>query len=100
MGRSGLLSFDLIKFYHTIPQLSNKFLSGVSMVQRDRLLALRTQKGLSQEGLGKRVGKPGSYISKLERGVLTSTTTTTLEKLADALGCSTDYLLGREDSSE
>ena len=66
------------------------------MIQRKRLLELRTQKGLSQEGLGKLVGKPGSYISKLERGVLTGMSTTTLERLADTLQCSTDYLLGRE----
>ena len=66
------------------------------MLQRQRVFELRTQKGLSQEGLGKLVGKPGSYISKLERGVLTSMSTTTLERLADALQCSADYLLGRE----
>ena len=66
------------------------------MLQRQRIFELRTQKGLSQEGLGRLVGKPGTYISKLERGVLTSMSTTTLERLADALRCSTDYLLGRE----
>jgi transcriptional regulator with XRE-family HTH domain len=69
------------------------------MLQRQRVFALRTQKGLSQEGLGKLVGKPGSYISKLERGVLTSISTTTLERLADALRCSTDYVLGRKDAN-
>jgi len=69
------------------------------MIQRKRLLELRTQKGLSQEGLGKLVGKPGSYISKLERGVLTSMSTKTLERLADTLQCSTDYLLGRENAN-
>jgi transcriptional regulator with XRE-family HTH domain len=66
------------------------------MLQKDRLLQLRMQRGLSQEGLGKLVGKPGTYISKLERGVLTSMSTTTLERLADTLKCTTDYLLGRE----
>jgi len=69
------------------------------MIQRKRLFELRAQQGLSQEGLGKLVGKPGSYISKLERGVLTSMNTTTLERLADALKCSTDYLLGRETAN-
>ena len=66
------------------------------MIQQQRVYELRTQLGLSQEGLGKLVGKGGAYISKLERGVLTSVSTTTLERLADVLKCSTDYLLGRD----
>jgi hypothetical protein len=33
----------------------------------------------------------------LERGDFTEITVTTLERLADALQVSTDYLLGRED---
>jgi transcriptional regulator with XRE-family HTH domain len=69
------------------------------MLQRQRVFELRTQKGLSQEGLGRLVGKPGTYISKLERGIRTSVSTTTLERLADVFRCSTDYLLGRENAN-
>jgi transcriptional regulator with XRE-family HTH domain len=52
---------------------------------------------LTQSALGERIGKDAQYVSKLERRILTSVSTTTLEKLADALECSTDYLLGRVD---
>jgi transcriptional regulator with XRE-family HTH domain len=65
------------------------------MIQGERIRQLRTQRALSQGALGKLLAKDGQYVSKLERGVLSSITTDTLERLADALGCSTDYLLGR-----
>ena len=69
------------------------------MIDGTRIRQLRTQRGLSQGALGAGIGKDGQYISKLERGVLTSVTTETLEHLAGALACSTDYLLGRTDAS-
>jgi transcriptional regulator with XRE-family HTH domain len=65
------------------------------MIEGERIRQLRTQHGLSQSALAKGIGKDGQYVSKLERGVLTSVTTDTLEQLAGALDCSTDYLLGR-----
>jgi HTH-type transcriptional regulator, competence development regulator len=67
------------------------------MIDSERIRQLRTQHGLSQGALGKAIGKDGQYVSKLERGILTSVTTDTLEQLASALDCSTDYLLGRSD---
>jgi len=67
------------------------------MLHGERIRILRKQRPLSQGALGKLIDKDGQYVSKLERGVLSSVTTETLERLADALGCSTDYLLGRED---
>jgi transcriptional regulator with XRE-family HTH domain len=67
------------------------------MLQGDRIRQSREHLGLSQESLGRLVGKDTFYISKLERGVRTNITTETLEQLATALGCSTDYLLGRAD---
>jgi len=67
------------------------------MLDGERIRHLRTQHKLSQGALGKSIGKDGQYVSKLERGILTSVTTETLEQLADALDCSTDYLLGRTD---
>lgn len=66
------------------------------MIHGERIRMLRTQRSLSQGALGKLIEKDGQYVSKLERGVLSSVTTETLERLADALGCSTDYLLGRQ----
>jgi len=56
---------------------------------------MRQAKNLSQGVLGKLIEKDGQYISKLERGILPGMTVETLERLADALGCTTDELLGR-----
>jgi transcriptional regulator with XRE-family HTH domain len=67
------------------------------MLDGERIRQLRTQHGLSQGALSKGIGKDGQYVSKLERGVLTTVNTETLEQLAGALACSTDYLLGRTD---
>jgi transcriptional regulator with XRE-family HTH domain len=67
------------------------------MLDGARIRLLRLQRSLSQGGLGKCIRKDGQYVSKLERGVLPSVTTDTLEQLAGALDCSTDYLLGRTD---
>ena len=67
------------------------------MLQGDRIRDRREHVGLSQEGLARRIGKDGQYVSKLERSVRTNITTDTLEQLAAALVCSTDYLLGLAD---
>jgi transcriptional regulator with XRE-family HTH domain len=65
------------------------------MVNGERLRRLREARQLSQGALGKLIDKEGQYISKLERGKLPGLTVDTLERLADALGCTTDELLGR-----
>lgn len=70
------------------------------MLQRERLRTLRLKHQLSQGALGQRIGKDGQYVSKLERGVLAGLTAETLERLADVLGCTTDYLLGRTARQE
>jgi transcriptional regulator with XRE-family HTH domain len=67
------------------------------MIQGHRLRQTREQRALSQEALGKLVAKDGAYISKIERGVLVSVNTTTLERLVTALATSADYLLGLSD---
>jgi len=69
------------------------------MLHGKRVKILRQQQSISQGALGKLLEKDGQYVSKLERGILTSVSTTTLERLADALRCSTDYLLGREGAN-
>jgi transcriptional regulator with XRE-family HTH domain len=66
------------------------------MIKGERLREVRQQRQWTQEYLGKVIGQDGQYISKLERGVLPGMTVEILERLADALRCSTDYLLGRE----
>jgi len=65
------------------------------MLNGERLRRMREARQLSQGALGKLIEKEGQYISKLERGKLTGITVDTLERLADALGCTTDELLGR-----
>jgi transcriptional regulator with XRE-family HTH domain len=67
------------------------------MIQGHRLREARAQRALSQGALGKLVAKDGAYISKLERGVRVSVSTTTLERLVAALDTSADYLLGISD---
>jgi transcriptional regulator with XRE-family HTH domain len=69
------------------------------MLDRDRLRMARLRLRLSQESLGKAIGLDQSYISKIERGELQDITIITLERLADALHVSTDYLLGRQDTT-
>ena len=67
------------------------------MLDGTRIRQLRLQHALSQSQLGSLLEKDAQYVSKLERGILVNVTAETLERLADALECSTDYLLGRED---
>lgn len=67
------------------------------MLQGDRIRERREHRKFSQGELGRWVGKDGQYISKLERSIRTNITADTLEQLAVALVCSTDYLLGLAD---
>jgi transcriptional regulator with XRE-family HTH domain len=67
------------------------------MLLGQRIRERRERLTLSQTELGRRIGKDGQYISKLERGILTNLTANTLEQLAEALVCSMDYLMNRTD---
>jgi transcriptional regulator with XRE-family HTH domain len=64
------------------------------MLQRGRLRQIREERGISQGQLGKRIGQDGQYIWKLEAGVRSGVSSTTLARLAVALDVSADYLLG------
>jgi transcriptional regulator with XRE-family HTH domain len=68
-----------------------------SMLDTERMRMKRLKLRLSQQKLGELIGQDQAYISRLERGVITEITISTLERLADALQASADYLLGRED---
>lgn len=63
----------------------------------DRLKKLRAEKKLTQGELGKIVNVTKVSISGYESGNR-SPDTDTLQKLADTLDTSTDYLLGRDES--
>ena len=65
------------------------------MLNAHCLKKLRQQAGLTQGELAERSGKSQGYIGDLERGDRRGLTVTTLERLADVLGCTTDELLGR-----
>ena len=62
-----------------------------------RLRNLRQDRGLTQVELGNRSGISQKDISKYERGTTANLLATNLIRLADALGVSVDYLLGRVD---
>ena len=70
------------------------------MLDAERLRLRRTKERLTQKELGEAIGQDQTYMSRLERGVVTEITIQTLERLADALYVSTDYLLGRTKKNE
>ena len=70
------------------------------MLRADRVRELREQQGISQRELAERIGRHQVDISRIESGRLQAITIETLEKLADVLGVSADYLLGRDEDSE
>ena len=58
----------------------------------EKIKELRTQKGLSQEELGKAMGVHYTHVSRYERNQSTPSIEA-LKKLAKIFGVSTDYLL-------
>ena len=62
----------------------------------ERLKNLRTQRKLSQRAVAEIIGTTQKSVDNWEKSVVSPAADTVL-KLADYFGCSTDYLLGRED---
>ena len=62
-----------------------------------RLRGRREQVGLSQAEVSRRTGIIQRDISRLEHGIKPALWADTLLRLAEALECATDYLLGRTD---
>jgi transcriptional regulator with XRE-family HTH domain len=69
------------------------------MLDTERVRMRRLQLRISQKVLGERIGQDQAYISRLEHGEITDITIRTLERLADTLQVTTDYLLGRENAN-
>lgn len=65
----------------------------------DRIKALREQNNMSQEELAKAIGVTRLSISNYERGTRTPDVII-LNKLADTLSVTSDYLLGRSDAKK
>ena len=63
-----------------------------------RLKAARRTQGWTQTELSRRCGVHAMAISRLERDEKKDVTGATLRKLARALGCSSDYLLGLDET--
>lgn len=68
------------------------------MKTADKIKLLRTQKGLTQEELGRIVGVQRAAINKYEKGTVVNIKRSTLQKLADALGVLPVDLLDDEET--
>ncbi len=66
------------------------------MSMGSRIKKLRIEKGFTQDLLGSKLGMGRSNVGHIENG-RTIPTADTLDKIADILGTSSDYLLGRTD---
>lgn len=64
-----------------------------------RLASRRQERGWTQEQLAGRIGTTGMMVSHWETGRRLPSARW-LVKLADALGCSTDWLLGRTEAPD
>jgi transcriptional regulator with XRE-family HTH domain len=65
-----------------------------------RLRKRRERLQISQRELSRRTKIPQSTISDIERGVQEDMTTALLKRFAEALGCTTDYLVGMYEDEE
>ena len=68
------------------------------MKTAEKIKALRLQKGMTQEELGRAVGVQRAAINKYEKGSVVNIKRSVLQGLADALGCAPVDLLDDEDS--
>ena len=70
------------------------------MTLGERILILRRRRGLSQSGLATASGIHRNTIARLEQGDLHDLGGKSLVKLAQALGCSVDVLVGMREIDE
>ena len=63
----------------------------------ERVAQIRGLRGLSLRELAAQTGLKAQNISRLETNNRTHVRSDTLQRLADALACSADYLLGQTD---
>jgi transcriptional regulator with XRE-family HTH domain len=60
----------------------------------ERIVLLRRRQGMTQRTLGEEAGIHPNTIARLERGKLTDLPGKAVARVAQALGTTTDYLLG------
>jgi transcriptional regulator with XRE-family HTH domain len=66
----------------------------------ERIKRLRTTRNLTQTALAARAGVPQSVVSRLEDHTRDNPTADVIRRLAQTLGCTTDYLIGMHDEEE
>lgn len=66
----------------------------------ERILILRRRNDLTQRELAKMAGINSNTLARVERGEVKDLAGQAIAKLARALGCSGDYLLGLTDEEE
>lgn len=69
------------------------------MTMGDRIHYLRTEQRLTLQELGDKVGVGASTVRKWETGFIKNLRTDKMQKLAEALDTSIDYLMGWTDNS-
>ncbi len=69
------------------------------MTLGDRIHYLRTDKGYTLQELGDKVGVGASTVRKWEIGYIKTLRTDKIQKLAEALDTSVDYIMGWADNS-
>lgn len=66
----------------------------------EKILKLRTQRGWTQTELAERAGISQTIISRLEKHQRHNVNADVLKRLAQALGCTTDYLVGMHEDDD
>jgi transcriptional regulator with XRE-family HTH domain len=66
----------------------------------EKIQRLRGQRHWSQADLAELSGVKQSLLSRIERGSRPNPTADVLRKLAKALGCTTDYLVGMHEDED
>jgi len=66
----------------------------VEMRIGERIALLRRRQNMTQRELGEEAGVHRNTIARLERGVLTDLPGKSIARIAHALGCTSDFLLG------
>jgi transcriptional regulator with XRE-family HTH domain len=66
----------------------------------DRILRRRRELNLTQAAVAEKTGLKQFHISRIESGDIKDAKGDTLRRLAEALDCSTDYLVGLTDDPQ
>ena len=83
-----------IGFYEKVFVFVIKKERGISMVFKERLKEKRTEANLTQVELAEKAGVTARTIQNYELGSRKPSNMVTIQKIADALNTTTEYLLG------